>query len=105
ADSQMSSVPGLFAAGECASGINGANRLGGNSLSDIVVFGKRPGEFAARSARERKARPISDAQVDAIAATALVPFDRGGQGESPYKIQQDLQGMMQDFVGIVRNGL
>jgi succinate dehydrogenase flavoprotein subunit len=103
ADSQMSSVPGLFAAGECASGINGANRLGGNSLSDIVVFGKRAGEYAARLARERKARTISDAQVDAIAATALAPFERGAQGESPYKIQQDLQGMMQDFVGIVRN--
>ena len=82
-DSQMSSVPGLFAAGECASGINGANRLGGNSLSDIVVFGKRAGEYAARYARERAARPISDAQVEATAATALAPFERGAEGESP----------------------
>jgi succinate dehydrogenase / fumarate reductase flavoprotein subunit len=102
-DSQMSSVPGLFAAGECASGINGANRLGGNSLSDIVVFGKRAGEYAAEYARQRTARPISDAQVNAIASTALAPFERGDKGEVPYTIQQDLQAMMQDLVGIVRN--
>ncbi len=102
ADSQMSTIPGLFAAGECASGINGANRLGGNSLSDIVVFGKRAGEYAANFARERAARPISDAQVTDLAAAALAPFDRGAQGETPYKIQQDLQAMMQDLVGIVR---
>ncbi len=103
ADSQMSSVPGLFAAGECASGINGANRLGGNSLSDIVVFGKRAGEYAVQHARGRTARPISDAQLAAIEKTALAPFYRGDTGETPYKIQQDLQAMMQDFVGIVRN--
>ena len=102
-DSQMSSVPGLFAAGECASGINGANRLGGNSLSDIVVFGKRAGEYAAQYARQRTARPISDAQANAIASTALAPFERGDKGEVPYTIQQDLQAMMQDLVGIVRN--
>jgi succinate dehydrogenase / fumarate reductase, flavoprotein subunit len=102
-DSQMSSVPGLFAAGECASGINGANRLGGNSLSDIVVFGKRAGEYAARYARERAIRPISSTQADAIAASALTPFDRGDKGEVPYKIQQELQATMQDLVGIVRN--
>jgi succinate dehydrogenase / fumarate reductase flavoprotein subunit len=102
ADSQMSTIPGLFAAGECASGINGANRLGGNSLSDIVVFGKRAGEYAARFAREHAARPVSEAQVADIAAAAVTPFDRGAQGENPYKIQQDLQAMMQDLVGIVR---
>ena len=102
-DSQMSSVPGLFAAGECASGINGANRLGGNSLSDIVVFGKRAGEYAARYARACAARPISDTQVEAFAAMAVAPFERGEKGEIPYKIQQDLQSTMQDFVGIVRN--
>jgi succinate dehydrogenase / fumarate reductase flavoprotein subunit len=103
ADSQMSSIPGLFAAGECASGINGANRLGGNSLSDIVVFGKRAGEYAARFARENAARSVSEAQAADFAATALAPFDRGAQGEIPYKIQQDLQAMMQDLVGIVRH--
>jgi succinate dehydrogenase / fumarate reductase, flavoprotein subunit len=102
-DSQMSSVPGLFAAGECASGINGANRLGGNSLSDIVVFGKRAGEYAARYARACAARPISDTQVEACAAMAVAPFERGEKGEIPYTIQQDLQSTMQDFVGIVRN--
>ena len=103
ADTQMSSVPGLYAAGECASGINGANRLGGNSLSDIVVFGKRAGEYAAQYVRDRPARPISEAQVSAFEKTALAPFERGEQGEIPYKIQQDLQAMMQDLVGIVRN--
>jgi succinate dehydrogenase flavoprotein subunit len=103
ADTQMSSVPGLYAAGECASGINGANRLGGNSLSDIVVFGKRAGEYAAQYVRDRPARPISEAQVSAFEKTALAPFECGDQGEIPYKIQQDLQAMMQDLVGIVRN--
>ena len=66
ADSQMSTIEGLFAAGECASGINGANRLGGNSLSDIVVFGKRAGEYAAQYARAHPARPVSESQVAAI---------------------------------------
>jgi succinate dehydrogenase / fumarate reductase flavoprotein subunit len=102
ADSQMSTVPGLFAAGECASGINGANRLGGNSLSDIVVFGKRAGEYAAQYARGQLAPRVSDAQIDAIARTSLEPFDRGADAEIPYKVQQDLQGTMQDLVGIVR---
>jgi succinate dehydrogenase / fumarate reductase flavoprotein subunit len=101
ADSQMSTVEGLFAAGECASGINGANRLGGNSLSDIVVFGKRAGEYAAEYARGRPAGRVHDSQVEAVARTALAPFDRGG-GEPPYAVQQQLQGTMQDLVGIVR---
>ena len=101
-DTQMSNVPGLFAAGECAAGINGANRLGGNSLSDIIVFGKRAGEFAAKFARENKAAAINDAQVEAAARQALEPFERGSQGEGPYQVQYDLQDMMQDLVGIVR---
>src|SRR5204863_6773989 len=67
AETQMSSVPGLFAAGECAAGINGANRLGGNSLSDLLVFGKRAGEFAARFAKENKAGQVSEARVDETA--------------------------------------
>jgi succinate dehydrogenase / fumarate reductase flavoprotein subunit len=102
ADSQMSRVEGLFAAGECAAGINGANRLGGNSLSDIVVFGKRAGEYAAQYARANAARSVSDAQVAAIERSALSPFDQGSEGEVPYKVQQELQHTMQDLVGIVR---
>jgi succinate dehydrogenase / fumarate reductase flavoprotein subunit len=102
AETQMSSVEGLFAAGECASGINGANRLGGNSLSDIVVFGKRAGEYAAIYAREHQAAEPSEAQIDAFSREALAPFDRGGDGEGPYKVMHDLQSTMQDLVGIVR---
>jgi succinate dehydrogenase / fumarate reductase flavoprotein subunit len=98
----MSSIPGLFAAGECAAGINGANRLGGNSLSDIIVFGKRAGEFAAKFAKEHKAGMINESHVEEAARKALEPFDRGAKGEAPYRIQQDLQEMMQDLVGIVR---
>jgi succinate dehydrogenase / fumarate reductase flavoprotein subunit len=101
-DTQMSSVPGLFAAGECAAGINGANRLGGNSLSDIIVFGKRAGEFAAQFAKENKAGETNDAQIDEAARKALEPFERGDNGEGPYRVQHDLQEMMQDLVGIVR---
>src|SRR5882757_2448182 len=76
-DTQMSTVPGLFAAGECAAGINGANRLGGNSLSDILVFGKRAGEHAARFARAQTNGTIDAGQVDETARRALEPFDRG----------------------------
>jgi succinate dehydrogenase / fumarate reductase flavoprotein subunit len=101
-DTQMSSVPGLFAAGECAAGINGANRLGGNSLSDIIVFGKRAGEFAAKFSRENKAGSINTSHVEQTSREALEPFGRGAQSEGPYQIQRDLQSMMQDLVGIVR---
>ena len=102
ADTQMSSVPGLFAAGECAAGINGANRLGGNSLSDLLVFGKRAGEFAAKYARSEAGGAIPAGQVEAAARAALEPFERGAQGEGPYQVQYALQEMMQDLVGIVR---
>ncbi len=102
AETQMSSVEGLFAAGECASGINGANRLGGNSLSDIVVFGKRAGEYAAIYAREHTPVEPSEAQIETFSREALAPFDRGGDGEGPYKVMHDLQSTMQDLVGIVR---
>jgi len=102
-DSQMSTVPGLFAAGECASGINGANRLGGNSLSDLIVFGKRAGEYGAAWAREQPAAHVDDGFVARAEHTALDPFDRGASGENPYKVQQDLQEAMQSLVGIVRN--
>ena len=102
-DTQMSRVPGLFAAGECAAGINGANRLGGNSLSDLLVFGKRAGEFAAKFAkREFVRRNRSRGQVEKAAREALAPFDRSSS-ESPYQVQKDLQDTMQDLVGIVRN--
>ena len=102
-DTQMSNVPGLFAAGECAAGINGANRLGGNSLSDLLVFGKRAGEFAAKYARTQTAGQIDSAQADEAARRALEPFDRGTSAEGPYVVQYALQEMMQDLVGIVRN--
>ena len=102
ADTQMSSVPGLFAAGECASGINGANRLGGNSLSDLIVFGQRAGDHAAKWARAHAPGSIDDGAVSRSIKVALSPFDRGSSGESPYKVQQDLQELMQDAVGIVR---
>src|SRR5436309_34713 len=100
-DTQMSRLPGLFAAGECAAGINGANRLGGNSLSDLLVFGKRACEFAAKFARENSQGNISKEQADVIARQALEPFERN-DGENPYEIQKDLQELMQDNVGIVR---
>ncbi|MEQ1605505.1 MAG: fumarate reductase/succinate dehydrogenase flavoprotein subunit [Pyrinomonadaceae bacterium] len=101
ADTQASTVPGLFAAGECAAGINGANRLGGNSLSDLIVFGKRAGEYAAAFAKENSHGTIDNDQIARIAQTALEPFEREG-GENPYTIQHDLQEMMQNLVGIVR---
>lgn len=102
AESQASTVPGLFAAGECAAGINGANRLGGNSLSDLIVFGKRAGEYAAAFAKENGHGKIDVNDIDSKAKNALAPFERAG-GENPYSIQHDLQEMMQDLVGIVRN--
>ncbi len=101
ADTQESTVPGLFAAGECAAGINGANRLGGNSLSDLIVFGKRAGEYAAVFAKENGHGTIDPSQIEATAKAALEPFEREG-GENPYTIQSDLQEMMQANVGIVR---
>ena len=100
-DSQMSTVPGLFAAGESAAGLHGANRLGGNSLSDLLVFGKRAGEHAAGFARDNTAITPDPGEVDEAARAALAPFDRAG-GENPYAVQHDLQAMMQDLVGIVR---
>ncbi len=103
-DTQMSTLPGLFAAGECAAGLHGANRLGGNSLSDLLVFGKRAGECAAAFGREQRTVEISRAQVDDAARSALEPFERGANsaGTGPYQLQQQLQTVMQDLVGIVR---
>jgi succinate dehydrogenase / fumarate reductase flavoprotein subunit len=105
-DTQLSTVPGLFACGECAAGINGANRLGGNSLSDLLVFGQRAGQHAAAFAKESKGGAINSAQVEEVARAALKPFEHaaGSSGgvEGPYQVQFDLQAMMQDLVGIVR---
>ena len=103
ADSQMSTVPGLFAAGECAAGLHGANRLGGNSLSDLLVFGKLAGEYAAAFAKEHAAPTVDDGQVEALARMALEPFERTNGGEGPYQVQYELQDLMQGLVGIVRN--
>src|SRR5689334_2133125 len=99
-DSQMSTVPGLFAAGEVAAGLHGANRLGGNSLSDLLVFGKRAGKYAADYAKANATSFSNGSQVEESAKWATKFFETQG-GNSPYKIQQDLQVMMQDLVGIV----
>src|SRR5437899_160900 len=130
-ETQMSTVPGLFAAGECAAGLHGANRLGGNSLSDLLVFGRRAGLAAAHFAKENGLGRIQEDAVCEAERRALEPFERGGSGstsrstsgaaadaamsapigpshkggpesESPYRVQRDLQSIMQDLVGIVR---
>ena len=101
ADSQMSDVPGLFAAGECAAGLHGANRLGGNSLSDLLVFGKRAGEYAAQFARVHSLGTVNPHDLGTAEKMALQPFERQ-QGENPYAVQHALQDVMQDLVGIVR---
>ena len=101
ADSQMSEVPGLFAAGECAAGLHGANRLGGNSLSDLLVFGQRAGEYAARFAKEHSWGAINTQELESAEKWALQAFERNGS-ETPYAVQHKLQDTMQDLVGIVR---
>ena len=101
-DTQMSSVPGLFAAGEVGAGLHGANRLGGNSLSDLLVFGMRAGKYAAEFAGRQSSPRVDFQQADTIVRTALEPFDRGHGGEGPYQVEHDLQTMMQELVGIVR---
>jgi succinate dehydrogenase / fumarate reductase, flavoprotein subunit len=102
-ETQESTVPGLFAAGEVGGGMHGANRLGGNSLSDLLVFGQRAGEFAAQHARERTSLPaINPDEVEAIARESLAPFDPP-EGENPYAVHEDLRTMMQRRVGIVRS--
>jgi succinate dehydrogenase / fumarate reductase, flavoprotein subunit len=105
-DTQATNIPGLFAAGECAAGLHGANRLGGNSLSDLIVFGQRAGGHAAKFAKENSGGSINDAQVESAAREALAPFERGEKSgataNGPYQVQHELQEMMQKLVGIVR---
>jgi succinate dehydrogenase / fumarate reductase flavoprotein subunit len=101
ADSQMSDVPGLFAAGECAAGLHGANRLGGNSLSDLLVFGKRAGEYAATFAKANPLGAVNAGELASAEKLALQPFENNGT-ENPYAVQNTLQDVMQDLVGIVR---
>jgi len=101
AETAKSSVPGLFAAGEAAAGLHGANRLGGNSLSDLLVFGHRAGLAAAEHAKAVQGTPIDSAQVAVAAREILAPFERKA-GESPYSIHRDLQESMQSLVGIFR---
>ncbi|MEU3722119.1 fumarate reductase/succinate dehydrogenase flavoprotein subunit [Streptomyces sp. NPDC031705] len=96
-------VPGLFAAGEVAGGMHGSNRLGGNSLSDLLVFGRRAGLHAARYAAGTAGRPaVSQAAIDAAAAEALAPFHADEGAENPYTLHQELQTAMNDLVGIIR---
>jgi len=101
-DTQAASVPGLFAAGEAAGGMHGANRLGGNSLSDLLVFGRRAGRYAAEHALGMGELPaLDEGQIAETAAAALAPFERE-RGENPYALHQDLQATMQELVGIIR---
>jgi succinate dehydrogenase / fumarate reductase flavoprotein subunit len=102
ADTQSSTLPGLYAAGECAAGLHGANRLGGNSLSDLLVFGQRAGQYAAEFARSHSVPSFDEFQVETAVQRALAPFERGISGENPFAVQHELQAMMQDLVGIVR---
>jgi succinate dehydrogenase / fumarate reductase flavoprotein subunit len=100
-ETAQSSVPGLFAAGEAAAGLHGANRLGGNSLSDLLVFGRRAGIAAADHAKTVQNTTIDSGQVEAAARELLAPFERK-EGENPYTIHRDLQDVMQNLVGIFR---
>ena len=101
AETAESTLPGLFAAGEAAAGLHGANRLGGNSLSDLLVFGRRAGLAAAKAAKRASAPPPDPAQIEKASRELLEPFERPG-GESPYAVHRDLQEKMQRLVGIFR---
>ncbi len=101
AETAQASIPGLFAAGEAAAGLHGANRLGGNSLSDLLVFGRRAGLAAALHAKKAGTPAIDGAQIEQAERDLLAPFDRA-EGESPYQIHYDLQNTMQNLVGIFR---
>ncbi|MEX2015075.1 MAG: FAD-binding protein, partial [Candidatus Hydrogenedentales bacterium] len=100
-ETQETSIPGLFAAGEVAAGLHGANRLGGNSLSDLLVFGNRAGQYAAEFAAKESTPALDDAQLEKHVKGALDPFERP-DGENPYVLHEELRKMMQRKVGIVR---
>jgi succinate dehydrogenase / fumarate reductase flavoprotein subunit len=103
AETAQTSLPGLFAAGEAAAGLHGANRLGGNSLSDLLVFGRRAGSAAAEHARTVQATSIDSGQAEEAARELLIPFERKKEdGENPYTVHRDLQDVMQNLVGIFR---
>ncbi len=101
AETAASSIPGLFAAGEAAAGLHGANRLGGNSLSDLLVFGRRAGLSAAEFAKRQTALAVDSTQITEAEREVLAPFQRQA-GESPYAVHEDLQQIMQSLVGIYR---
>jgi succinate dehydrogenase / fumarate reductase flavoprotein subunit len=101
AETAATTVPGLFAAGEVAAGLHGANRLGGNSLSDLLVFGRRAGLAAVEQAKKQDAGTIDPDQINAAEREALAPFERK-TSENPYKLHEDLQQTMQSLVGIFR---
>ena len=101
AETQQSTVTGLFAAGEAAGGMHGSNRLGGNSLSDLLVFGKRAGQYAAEFAQQNSQGAVSEDQIKNAAEEALKPFEVT-EGENPYTVHEDLRQLMQNQVGIVR---
>jgi succinate dehydrogenase / fumarate reductase, flavoprotein subunit len=101
AETAASSLPGLFAAGEVAAGLHGANRLGGNSLSDLLVFGRRAGVAAAEHAKKQSAASVDSSQIDAAEREVLAPFERNTK-ENPYMVHADLQHTMQSLVGIFR---
>jgi succinate dehydrogenase / fumarate reductase flavoprotein subunit len=102
AETAQTSIPGLFAAGEAAVGLHGSNRLGGNSLSDLLVFGRRAGLAAAQHARQTEMPAIDSSQIEEAVQQMLAPFEQP-DGDSPYAIHQDLQSTMQNLVGIFRD--
>ena len=105
ADSQMSTVPGLFAAGECAAGLHGANRLGGNSLSDLLVFGRRAGQYASEFANDKGLPTIDEGEVKKAIRDALAPLERPASDDDvgPYRVLHSIQELMQDKAGIIRD--
>ena len=101
---QESTIPGLYAAGEVATGLHGANRLGGNSLSDLITFGKRAGQYAAEAAASMEEYlEIDQSEIDQVIEQTLAPLTREG-GENPAKVVEDLRDLMQEKVGIIRQG-
>jgi succinate dehydrogenase / fumarate reductase flavoprotein subunit len=104
ADTTAARVPGLFSAGEASGGMHGSNRLGGNSLSDLLVFGRRAGLGAAEYIKGLSARPaLAEPELNAAISAALAPFERAGDGaENPYQVHAELQETMNELVGIIR---